>query len=40
MKLRRTAEGLIARHESGHWIRLEGDGLTTEICYDMFSLLE
>jgi 2-keto-4-pentenoate hydratase/2-oxohepta-3-ene-1,7-dioic acid hydratase in catechol pathway len=39
MKLRRTAEGLIARHESGHWIRLEGDGLTTEQSTDMVAFL-
>jgi 2-keto-4-pentenoate hydratase/2-oxohepta-3-ene-1,7-dioic acid hydratase in catechol pathway len=27
MKLRRTADGLIARHDSGSWVPLEADGL-------------
>lgn len=39
MRLRRIEEGLIAQHPSGHWVRLEGDGLTKEQSRDMVAFL-
>ncbi len=39
MRLRRTAEGLIAEHPSGQWVRLEGDGLSAEQSTDMVAFL-
>lgn len=39
MKLRRTAEGLIAQTESGEWLRLAGEGLTDAESTDMVAFL-
>ena len=39
MKLRRTADGLIAQHPSGTWVRLEGEGLSAEQSRDMIAFL-
>ena len=39
MKLRRIAEGLIVRHDSGHWVPLRGEGLTDEESQDMVAFL-
>jgi len=39
MKLRRIAEGLIVRHDSGHWVPLRGEGLTDEQSQDMVAFL-
>jgi len=39
MKLRRTDDGLIARHDSGAWVRLSGDSLSAEEGADMIAFL-
>ena len=39
MKLRRIAEGLTVRHDSGHWVPLRGEGLTEEQSRDMVAFL-
>jgi 2-keto-4-pentenoate hydratase/2-oxohepta-3-ene-1,7-dioic acid hydratase in catechol pathway len=39
VKLRRTAEGLIAQRDSGEWIRLRGGGLSEEQSDDMIAFL-
>lgn len=39
MKLRRTADGLIAQHASGHWVALRGEGLSEEQGRDMVAFL-
>jgi 2-keto-4-pentenoate hydratase/2-oxohepta-3-ene-1,7-dioic acid hydratase in catechol pathway len=39
MKLRHTGEGLVARHESGAWVRLHGEGLSVEESTDMVAFL-
>ena len=39
MKLRRIAEGLIVRHDSGHWVPVRGEGLTDEESQDMVAFL-
>jgi 2-keto-4-pentenoate hydratase/2-oxohepta-3-ene-1,7-dioic acid hydratase in catechol pathway len=39
MKLRRTAQGLIAQHPTGAWVRLEGEGLTAQQSRDLIAFL-
>lgn len=39
MKLRRTAAGLIAWHDSGVWVPLRGDGLSEQESTDMIAFL-
>lgn len=39
MKLRHTADGLIAQHDSGAWVRLRGDGLGAAESTDMVAFL-
>ena len=39
MRLRRTAEGLIAEKSEGEWVRLAGEGLTEEQSTDMVAFL-
>jgi len=39
LKLRRTAQGLIAKHDSGAWVSLRGEGLSEEEATDMVAFL-
>lgn len=39
MKLRHTGEGLVAQHESGAWVRLQGEALSAAESTDMVAFL-